>query len=126
MLWTLATMLYQLRLSLLVVAEYEEVGGSDVTDIANGEDNRLANVNWLRRYRPSHHPPPPLRGITLKAVGEGGVLMSLAIKNTFFSVINTVAMMSHLSRPNPSTVQYSLVIVLSEILRENKCFSKLQ
>lgn len=58
-LWTLATMLYQLRLSLLVVAEYEEVGGSDVTDIANGEDNRLANVNWRRRYRPSHHPPPP-------------------------------------------------------------------
>lgn len=59
MLWTLATMLYQLRLSLLVVAEYEEVGGSDVTDIANGEDNRLANVNWRRHYRPSHHPPPP-------------------------------------------------------------------
>lgn len=59
MLWTLATMLYQLRLSLLVVAEYEEVGGSDVTDIANGEDNRLANVNWRRRYRPSHHPLPP-------------------------------------------------------------------
>lgn len=101
MLWTSTTMLYQLRLSLLVVAEYEEVGGSDVTDIANGEDNRLANVNWRRRYRPSHHPPPL---VTLKAVGEGGVLMSLAIKNTFFSVINTVAMMSHLSRPNPSTV----------------------
>lgn len=95
---------YALSITSVIVGSSRIRGGgrNDVTDIANGEDNRLANVNWRRRYRPSHHPPPP-HG-TLKAVREGGVLMSLAIKNTFFSVINTVAMMSHLSRPNPSTV----------------------
>lgn len=71
MLWTSATMLYQLRLSLLVEAEYEEVGGCDVTDIANGEDNRLANVNWRRRYRPSHHPPPPTHHVEGGRRGRG-------------------------------------------------------